>query len=398
MLFEAAWERKTSYVQHQWQDVQAEEEVVIREERHCEQLRMLLNKQQQQVDGDQQQHVDSDQQVLQFHARVLHCISWVVSVQCAALSLAARAPHLQVLNVSCELSAVAVPLLCAALQNTPKLQQLQLATPNGLSSDLLSSLCDVIAVLPLTALSWQLSSSPNITNDSSIIITLRSLLSRLAPTLRFLQLDTRFSLLALLQHLSLQLRTCRLVGSSSATQLELQRLLSALQYANTLQDLHVAASNADDLLCIARTFASHSSPLRRLSVSLRSRISLDLYTAFFAALKASRIAILLFDFSRMMSDDFENAEFDVPKALLGSGLAQCGWLIEIGLPRCERPQSLLNQIACNIKRHQLCRRTCICLIALRKRKQIINDIANEIVKDVAKVLFDTRNCEEWKRV
>lgn len=72
-----------------------------------------------------------------------------------------------------------------------------------------------------------------------------------------------------------------------------------------------------------------------------------------------------------------------------------GWLVSFHAPYNVLPDSNKAMALRNAQCHSNCSRTCVILIALRKRKLALSTAPIEVVVNVSRYLWETRCCSEW---
>jgi len=157
-------------------------------------------------------------------------------------------------------------------------------------------------------------------------------------------------------------------------------VLSAIQNPFCLRKLNLRHASDDPLPAFKKHFASNRFwGLRELSVS-----SSLLESAEFMQLLVENTRIHFLSMRIFFSD---NVLFD-------STLLEEGWLTEM-TASSTLPNSIEDKLRRNLNRHRGCSRTCLALIAMKRKKRMLIIIPLDLVRIIARYLWETRNKSPW---
>lgn len=274
--------------------------------------------------------------------------------------------------------------LTKALRNTTNLEWLHLATlrRDVVSLALQNFVFDALHTLPLKALKLDFCFADNL-----LVKNVALLLPRLSATLVFFELSfswcTASHLMDLMKSLSplTRLKSLRLRGHPLLFK-ELEPLLLSLECMPCLRDLDIQPqADNRELQALISFFAQKFRPLTTLYVRFGNMRSV---TLLLNVLRKNTRLDTLFIFSTF-----------VWKALESTGMVSEGWLTRVemanGPPGCEFAEETKR----NKLRHEACRRTCVALMILRRKKIFLGNFPEDITKVIAIYLYDMRNKREW---
>ena len=164
-------------------------------------------------------------------------------------------------------------------------------------------------------------------------------------------------------------------------------VLNAIQNPSRLRKLLLSTASADSLPAFEKYFASSNCfwALRELSVSSSSFVS-----AGFLQLLVQNTRLQVLGVSDFLREKHE-------EALLESNLLDEGWLTELSAFSRQR-QSIQHKLVRNKIRHERCKRLSTGLIAMRRKKRILINFPMDLVRIIARYLWETRNNsnkEQW---
>lgn len=166
-------------------------------------------------------------------------------------------------------------------------------------------------------------------------------------------------------------------------------LLEALHQMRDLEELNLIVYDAQTLLPLTHYFRRGPCKLWKLSIMIDTNDSSE----FYAQLCHSLHSVRLFEFDLFGSDCKACTD-----AFAASHLIEDGWLTSVSLPDDDINKELSEMAARNLKRHIACRKACMTLLSLRKRKQQrLSSIPKQVIELIAKCLYETRNLPEWDR-
>lgn len=274
-----------------------------------------------------------------------------------------------------------LPSLISFLSHQSQLQQLCV---NVIAKHFSVDLCNVISSLSLTALRIDLFDTET-TSDwpeqiSHVVTTLQ-------PTLRSLEIACRSKefCLRFFEHFDApRLRNLYVFGCAVNVP-EMQAIIRALVAIPNLDCLGIECFNAKSILELARSYFAVFRPLRLLRIWFATYSDQALQELFDGLKRNTQLLRL------QIPSNFDKL---TPYALV---LSNAGWLIEVSYGWRDVPESFVQNLERNKRRHDMCFKICSALIVLtRKRKlPLFSTMAMDVICLIVKIIWDTRNQDMW---
>lgn len=161
---------------------------------------------------------------------------------------------------------------------------------------------------------------------------------------------------------------------------ELDSLLSAIPNPKSLDELSLI-TEPDVMPALSKHFSVERCCMLRV-LSISGPLTKD--HELFEVLKKTRLHTLGLSF-----------DSDAKNLLRQSGLLDEGWLTRINATDGGIPPKIKDVLFRNRGRHMRCSRTCLALIAMRKKKRMLLQVPLDVVLIIVRYLWDVRNKQQW---
>lgn len=297
------------------------------------------------------------------------------------LSLVANAAALQTINFTTVLNEENAVEFSSWLPHVPQLQYLRIFVDSNFSDATNETLQHSIALNLSNLRGFSLNTV--VTAPKAIESTLRMISSLLQKSLVAIELNLNQSvflpLCLMLQQYGSKVRLLACFAMYLETVSESEQFVLAIERMPFLEEMNIHVETSAGVEKIISFFESAFRPLVRFEPRFSlSVLSADQMQRLFSALRKN---------TRLQHLSVADLAC---QALLQSGLAAEGWLTSFSMGMSPS-KDLLDIVQKNCSMHSRCRQTCLRLLLIRKHKIALSLIPFELILNIARYLWETRN-------